>query len=319
VSDQCLHFAFWRSRWHISQRCRPIILTENFLTFLNLIRKNVIVPKIRSQPLLYTPFGRFRHFYRPRKPVGRVEVQFYSVLDLGTRRGWGISVTPRPLSTPGKDPVPIVQEAGWAPGPVWTGAENLAPTGIRSPDRPTRSQSLYRLSYPAHYTPFPVPNSFYLTCTAWGKDSNVTFKIIPVVTVHWGKLTNKDMPPILSRICARKLWHRNVNFYFIVFLAYFMLVVIKRCTSLWEKAHVNCIYCEIVSVITMETRLFLIVISDGNQEGNLRGWLSHEVSMHARPTHSSILPLGWLCDVIKRVRKGRFPSPNRGWTHIRSV
>ena len=29
-------------------------------------------------------------------------------------------------------------------------AENLAPTGIRSPDRPARSQSLYRLRYPAH-------------------------------------------------------------------------------------------------------------------------------------------------------------------------
>jgi hypothetical protein len=68
----------------------------------------------------------------------------------GTRRGWGVSVTPWPLLTPGKDPVPIVQEAGWAPGPVWTGAENLAPTGIRSPDRPARSQSLYRLSYPVH-------------------------------------------------------------------------------------------------------------------------------------------------------------------------
>jgi hypothetical protein len=27
----------------------------------------------------------------------------------------------------GKDPVPIAQEAGWAPGPVWIGAENLAP------------------------------------------------------------------------------------------------------------------------------------------------------------------------------------------------
>ena len=49
--------------------------------------------------------------------------------------------------TPGKDPVLIVQEAGWAPGPVWMGAENLAPTGIRSPDRPARSESLYRLSY----------------------------------------------------------------------------------------------------------------------------------------------------------------------------
>ena len=41
--------------------------------------------------------------------------------------------------TPRNDPVPIVQEAGWAPGPVWTGAENLAPTGIRSLDCPARS------------------------------------------------------------------------------------------------------------------------------------------------------------------------------------
>jgi hypothetical protein len=64
--------------------------------------------------------------------------------------GVRVSVTPRPVSTPGKDPVPIVQEAGWAPGPVWKGEENLAPTGIRSPDRPVRSQSLYRMSYPTH-------------------------------------------------------------------------------------------------------------------------------------------------------------------------
>ena len=28
--------------------------------------------------------------------------------DHGTRRGWGVSVTPRPLFTPGKDPVPFV-------------------------------------------------------------------------------------------------------------------------------------------------------------------------------------------------------------------
>jgi hypothetical protein len=48
---------------------------------------------------------------------------------------------------PGKDPIPIVQKAGWVPGPVWTGAENLAPTGFRSLDLPARSQSLYRLSY----------------------------------------------------------------------------------------------------------------------------------------------------------------------------
>jgi hypothetical protein len=44
--------------------------------------------------------------------------------------------------TTGKDPVPIVQEAGWAPGPVWTGEEYLALTGFGFPDRPARSESL---------------------------------------------------------------------------------------------------------------------------------------------------------------------------------
>jgi len=74
-------------------------------------------------------------------------------LDNGIRSGWGVSVTPRPLFTSGKGPVPILQEAGWAPGPVWTGADNLAAAGIRSPDRPARSHSLYRLRYPAHHQP----------------------------------------------------------------------------------------------------------------------------------------------------------------------
>jgi hypothetical protein len=48
----------------------------------------------------------------------------------GTRRGRGVCVTPRPLLTPGKDLVPFVQEAVWAPVPVWTGAENLAQPGF---------------------------------------------------------------------------------------------------------------------------------------------------------------------------------------------
>ena len=57
---------------------------------------------------------------------------------------------PRPLFTPGKDPVPIVQEAGWAQGLVWTGVKNLTPTRIQSLDRPARSQSLYQLCYLDH-------------------------------------------------------------------------------------------------------------------------------------------------------------------------
>jgi hypothetical protein len=37
--------------------------------------------------------------------------------------------TPRPgrLTPRERDPVPIVQDAGWAPGPVWTGMDNVLP------------------------------------------------------------------------------------------------------------------------------------------------------------------------------------------------
>jgi hypothetical protein len=47
---------------------------------------------------------------------------------------------------PGKTRYPLY-EGGWAPGPVWISAETLDPTGIRSPDRPARSESLYRLQF----------------------------------------------------------------------------------------------------------------------------------------------------------------------------
>jgi len=67
----------------------------------------------------------------------------------GTKRGWVVSSTPRPHFTPGKDTVPILQEAGWAPGPVWTGGKSRAQRDS-IPDCPACSQSLYRLSYPAH-------------------------------------------------------------------------------------------------------------------------------------------------------------------------
>ena len=53
---------------------------------------------------------------------------------------WLVNVTPRPLYPWEWDPLPIVEEAGWAPGPVWTGVGNLVSTGIRSPDRPAHSR-----------------------------------------------------------------------------------------------------------------------------------------------------------------------------------
>jgi hypothetical protein len=62
--------------------------------------------------------------------------------------GWS---TPHPgRFTPLNYPVPNVRVnvAWWPAGQVSTGAENLVPIGFRSSDRPARTESLYRLSYP---------------------------------------------------------------------------------------------------------------------------------------------------------------------------
>jgi len=69
---------------------------------------------------------------------------------MALERGEGSASCPGRSLPLGKDPVPTVQEAGWAPGPVWTGVENLAHTGIWFPDRLARCQLLYQLHYQAH-------------------------------------------------------------------------------------------------------------------------------------------------------------------------
>ena len=64
-----------------------------------------------------------------------------------------VSSTLRPHFTPGKDLVPILQEAGWAPGPVWTG-------GKSRPHRDSISDRLARSSV-AIPTELPGPQFKY--------------------------------------------------------------------------------------------------------------------------------------------------------------
>jgi hypothetical protein len=71
------------------------------------------------------------------------------MLDVETGWCWVVEATPRPLCPQKKVPVPIVQMAGWAPRSVWTGVKNFVPTEVQTTNRPVRSESLYRLSYPS--------------------------------------------------------------------------------------------------------------------------------------------------------------------------
>jgi len=64
-------------------------------------------------------------------------------LNLGARWGYVVNATPRPLFTLGK----LCRRLGGTHG--WSGRVRKIspPDGIRSSDRPARSESLYRLSY----------------------------------------------------------------------------------------------------------------------------------------------------------------------------
>ena len=66
-----------------------------------------------------------------------------------------VSSTPQPHFTPGKDPVPILQEDGWAPGPVWTGGKSR-PHRDSIPDRPAGSSVTIPTELPAHLIIFII-------------------------------------------------------------------------------------------------------------------------------------------------------------------
>ena len=121
VITQYIH-ALWPM--HLGMNTTFLILA----TFIHLCAIDGFVNICNAQCMVMVKWSHYRPGVAQR--VGRgIALLFY---DRGTRRQWVVSSTPQPHFTPGKDPVPIFEGAGWAPGPVQTGAENLIPNGIRS-------------------------------------------------------------------------------------------------------------------------------------------------------------------------------------------
>jgi len=56
-----------------------------------------------------------------------------------------VNATLWPLYPLERDPVRLVQEAGWGWRPIWTSTENPVDPGFRSTDHLARNESLYRL------------------------------------------------------------------------------------------------------------------------------------------------------------------------------
>ena len=87
--------------------------------------------------------------------VGRgIALQFQ---ERGTTKGKWSAARPGRILSPGKTRYPLYRRL-CEPQARSGRAKNLAHTGIRSPDRPARSQSLYLLSYPAQQTREDIQN-----------------------------------------------------------------------------------------------------------------------------------------------------------------
>jgi hypothetical protein len=111
-----------------NEKCSTEKLEQNKTRFLRLL---TFCPNIFIFFDINVKVKVFRN--RPEGPEGGRGIALLFLI-LGTRRGEGSAPRPGRFS-PGKEPVPIVQEDGWAAGPVWTCAKNLASSipGLSSP------------------------------------------------------------------------------------------------------------------------------------------------------------------------------------------
>jgi hypothetical protein len=160
-----IHDMFYK-KWQVYRQCKRI------QTNLTLTCTHKGKGKVQPRADHKGPDGEYRY---------NSTLLLTSALDRG---GWS---TPRPGGfTPGNYTVPKIQEAGWVPGPAWAGMENLAPSRIRTPDRPARNVLLYQLRYLKHFTSTKgIQNNFTKTTDIWiGKFYNSHLQLWFPQTIH---------------------------------------------------------------------------------------------------------------------------------------
>ena len=114
--------------------------------------------------------------------------------------GWVVNATPWPF-TPGKDTrYPLYKRMGGPQGRSGQVRKISPPTGIRSPDRPALSESLYRLRYPGpHQNPVYVCLlPMHATCTTHTTFLDFITLIIPAdeSKLRSSSLCNFLSPPV---------------------------------------------------------------------------------------------------------------------------
>jgi hypothetical protein len=87
------------------------------------------------------------------------------IINLGARFGWLVNATLRLHYSRERDPALFAEEAGWAPGTVWTSMEkrkSLTPTGVRSPCSLLHTQSAAYISSVSPHSSATSSDSTYI-------------------------------------------------------------------------------------------------------------------------------------------------------------
>jgi hypothetical protein len=118
------------------------------------------------------------------------------IILLDTRRGEGVVIkaTLRPLYPREKETIPIVWEAEWAPRPVWTGTENLAPHrySISGPSSPWRTLLLLADTLVTRkWASIRVNKKHYPNCA-------------PYVALQC-------FQPYITSMCVHQQWHKSIR------------------------------------------------------------------------------------------------------------
>jgi hypothetical protein len=129
--------------------------------------------------------------------------------------GVGGYPTPRPLYSRERDLAPIVSRQGGPSRACLDGCGKSRPTGIPSPDRPARSESLYRLSYRGPrarvFDPFNNNNIFIIIinlCEFKTRHTGCNVEGIPArVYLHWRHVCNNRRVAVSTCCPYRQVSH----------------------------------------------------------------------------------------------------------------
>ena len=162
---------------------------------------------------------------------------------------------------PGKHSVPILQETGWAPGLVWTGGKSR-PHRDSIPGCPARSQSLYRLSYPAH-TWFRQVSKWQVNLSGYNTIKHIPFagrKCKAYQIFDWSVTLGSSPNQTLSLNNKRRASGQQHRHFLStlstltrrrVTLNYYILILISYTTQ--YKVHLHCNYVSFIVVIRVIT------------------------------------------------------------------